>query len=489
MNFEHFIIPAKIKTILDQDSKKEKILVRFPPEPSGYLHIGHIKALYINACIWKKYGGKLIIRMDDTNPLLESEEYEKAILSDLIQLGIPMDNISYTSQYFDMLLNMADSLIQTNKAYVDLSDLETIKYERSKGIDSIYRNNSTDKNIYLWNEMKLGSVKGCVRMKLNMTDKNYAMRDFSIYRSISVHHHKTHDKYLVYPTYDFACPILDSIEGITHVFRSIEYNERDEQGNYLLDIMNLRKPKLFHYGKLNITGSILSKRLIKKAIHEGLFDGWDDSRLYTFRGLLKRGMSISGLEQIMKETGYSVHDINLEPSILWNINKKIIDKISTRFTVISSNAILIPVKLNTNHIFDFTNHKSIDRFSRNKSLGQRYITYSPNLYISFQDYNSLIPDELLSLVNFINVTFNNNTFTSNFDTDHRHTSKKLLWVPQNFINVHITSFHNNCKIITSYFGEPDLSSVNIGDYIQLLKMNYYMCTYVDSTSIHLIELP
>ena len=489
MNFEHFIIPAKIRKILDEDNKKEKIIVRFPPEPSGYLHIGHIKALYINACIWKKYNGSLIIRMDDTNPLLESEEYEKAIIYDLMQLGIKMENISYTSQYFDTLLDMADLLIQSNKAYVDLSDLQTIKTERSKGIDSIYRNNTIEKNILLWNGMKTGTIKGCVRMRLNMTDKNYAMRDFSIYRSIDAVHHKTQGKYFVYPTYDFACPILDSLEGITHVFRSIEYNERDEQGNYILDIMKLRKPKLFHYGKLNITGSVLSKRLIKKAIQEGLYDGWDDPRLYTFRGLLKRGMSISGLEEIMKATGYSGHDINLEPSIIWNIKKKIIDKISSRFSVVPSNAVLIPIKLNTNHIFDFTNHKSIDRFSRNKSLGQRFITYSPNIYISFQDYTNLIPNELLSLLNFINVTFNSNTFTSNPDTDYRHTSKKLLWVPENFINVHITSFLNNSKIITSYFGEPSLSLTKIGDYIQLLKMNYYICTYVDNTSIHLIELP
>ena len=492
MNFQHFIIPKNIKNQLDTDNKKNKIVVRFPPEPSGYLHIGHIKALYINACISKKYNCKLIIRMDDTNPVLESDEYEKAILEDLTKLGIDTTNVSYTSDYFDKLLEYAEELIKNELAYVDLTDSQIMKEERKKGIESKYRNNTIENNIKLWIDIKNGTINGCLRMKIDMNHKNYAMRDFTLYRSVKENHHRVQNKYKVYPTYDFSCPIVDSLQGITHVFRSNEYIERDEQNNFILDKLNLNKPRLYHYGKFMIEGAELSKRKIKKSIQDGLYDGWDDPKLYTMRGLFNRGIYMEALEEIMKDTGYSVLDIKIEPSKIWSINKKIIDKIATRFMVVKKDSKIVSVELFQNDNFDFNSFKMIDKFIKNKNLGNRKLKYSKNIYINAEDYELIQNNEEVTLINYMNVFKKDGNLLSNINGDYKTTEKKLIWVQDKYNDVKIISYstnNNNLYTENYYYGEIGMDEINIGDYVQLLKMNYYICIGKNINYVELLELP
>lgn len=486
MNYSHFIIPKNIQK--DLDNFKDKIIVRFPPEPSGYLHMGHVKALYINACVAKKYNGELKIRMDDTNPSLESEEYENAILEDLKVLNINVDNITFASNYFDILIQYAEILIKDGHAYVDLNDSEKIKEDRKKGIDSIYRENNVDKNYEYWNDLKKGNITGCLRIKTDMNHKNYAMRDFTLFRPININHFKTKDKYKVYPTYDFSCPIIDSIEGITHVFRSCEYNERDEQNELILNLLNLRKPNLYHYGKLLIENAELSKRKIKEGIIKGKYKGWDDPRLYTLRGLIKRGMCFEALEEIMKDTGYFLSDAEISEIKIWSINKKYIDKISTRYMAINKkNTTLIHINMKNEDYFDFNYVKEVDKFVRNENLGKRKLFFSKDILLDKEDIKLLTNNEEITLLNFMNVTYSNNIYMSNTNGSYKTTKNKLVWVPydeKKTVNLKIVSYQNNKENIEEYYGEYDMKNIKIGDYIQIIKKNYYKCI---NQSDHLIE--
>lgn len=256
-------IPNNLHALLkDYDGK---IITRFPPEPNGYLHSGHAKAAFINFVIAKKYHGKIIMRFDDTNPAKESSEYENVITEDLARLGIVFDVTTHSSDYFEQMILYAEYLLEHDLAYVDDVDQEIMKIEREKCIDSVNRNNPVSKNMEMWNDMKNGIKKNaCVRIKIDMKHSNASCRDPTIFRYIDKAHHNTGDKFKVYPTYDFACPIVDSLEGVTHVFRSTEFSDRNEQYTIIIEMLKLRKPLLFSYGKLNFDGSVLSKRKIKE---------------------------------------------------------------------------------------------------------------------------------------------------------------------------------------------------------------------------------
>jgi glutamyl-tRNA synthetase len=497
MEFKYLTVSKQIKQKLDKFDKENKgqIVTRMPPEPSGYLHLGHAKALYINASVAKKYNGKLIIRMDDTNPSLESDEFEKAIFDDLKILGCDMKYVTYSSDHFDLLIKCAEQFIKDGVAYVDFTEITKMREMREAGKDTEYRNNSTEDNLTNWNKMKNGELtEGCVRLKIDMNHKNKAMRDFSIFRPINISHHRTGDKYKVYPTYDFSCPIVDSVEGITHVFRSDEFNERDEQYEFILKYLNMRIPELFHYGKVAIKGAEMSKRKIKKSIEDKIYSGYDDPRLYTIRGLFNRGLSIKALEEFMNITGYPPSTIELEPDNLWSINRKIIDKIATRYVVLSENIKALPIELGNNEdIHKLIDTKHINKFHRNLELGTKTIYYSKILLFDKNDIEEIKPGEEVTLMNYGNVFFKGDRMVTNTKGDIKKTSKKLLWLPfdNDYKNVKIIiksyGSDNKC-IINEYFGEPDMINIKTGDYVQFIKMNYYVCSKTNGTNFEFIEM-
>ena len=272
-----------------------QVCTRFPPEPSGHLHIGHVKAAMLNAYYATRYEGKLRLRFDDTNPSKEKEEYEEAIIEDLARLQIKPDLVSHTSDWFAEIKEITERMISEGLAYVDPSPQEEQQKNRWDGKENEHRSASVEENLRLWKEMHLGSeegVKCCVRAKIDMQSDNRALRDPGIYRCNATPHAKTKDKYKAYPTYDLACPIVDSLEGVTHALRDRQYKDRDAQYQWFIDNLRLRKVELESFSRINFVRTLLSKRKLQWLIDEKKAEGWDDPRFPTVKGILRRGMTV-----------------------------------------------------------------------------------------------------------------------------------------------------------------------------------------------------
>lgn len=281
-----------------------KVRLRFAPEPSGYLHIGHSKAALLNQYFAERYKGEVIVRFDDTNPDKESNEFVDNLLKDIETLGIKYRTVTYTSDYFPQLMEMAEKLIREGKAYVDDTPREQMQKERMDGIESRCRNNSVEENLKFWKEMIAGSERGtmcCVRGKLDMQDPNKSVRDPVYYRCNQTPHHRIGAKYKVYPTYDFACPFVDAFEGITHALRSSEYHDRNDQYYWIQNDMGFRKVHIYEFSRLNLVYTLLSKRKLLWFVQNGLVEGWDDPRFPTVQGIVRRGLKIEALIQFILE--------------------------------------------------------------------------------------------------------------------------------------------------------------------------------------------
>ncbi|KAB5547392.1 tRNA synthetases class I, catalytic domain-containing protein [Coniochaeta sp. 2T2.1] len=286
------------------------VVTRFLPEPSGYLHIGHAKAaLLADYFAHTAYKGTMILRLDDTNPSKEKEEYQDAIIEDLALMGIKPDKFSYTSDYFDYLHDMCIRMIKEGHAYADDTDQETMQKERWDGIASKRRDRTVEETLAIFEEMKKGSeegLKNCIRAKLSADNPNKAMRDPVIYRcNVANTHHRTGDKYKIYPTYDFACPVIDSYEGVTHALRSTEYTDRNPQYQWFLDTLKLRQVYMWDFARMNFIKTFLSKRKLAKMVETGRVWGWDDPRMPTIRGVRRRGMTVEALRDFILKQGPS----------------------------------------------------------------------------------------------------------------------------------------------------------------------------------------
>ncbi|KAJ4833216.1 hypothetical protein Tsubulata_051203, partial [Turnera subulata] len=304
-------IPEKGKTGTGPSSEVDlpgaeigKVRLRFAPEPSGFLHIGHSKAALLNQYFAQRYQGQLILRFDDTNPAKESSEFVENLMKDVETLGVKYVAVTHTSDYFPQLMEMAEKLIREGKAYVDDTPQEQMRKERMDGIESKCRNNSIEENLKLWKEMITGSERGlkcCLRGKLDMQDPNKSLRDPVYYRSNPVPHHRIGAKYKIYPTYDFACPFVDALEGITHALRSSEYHDRNAQYERILQDMRLRKVNIYEFSRLNMVYTLLSKRNLRWFVENGKVEGWDDPRFPTVQGIVRRGLKIEALVQFILE--------------------------------------------------------------------------------------------------------------------------------------------------------------------------------------------
>lgn len=286
------------------DAEIGKVRLRFAPEPSGYLHIGHSKAALLNKYFAERYQGEVILRFDDTNPTKESNEFVENLIKDVDTLGVKYEKITYTSDYFPELMDMAEKLIKEGKAYVDDTPREQMQKERMDGIESNCRSNSVEENLKLWKEMIAGSERGlqcCVRGKLDMQDPNKSLRDPVYYRCNPVPHHRIGSKYKIYPTYDFACPFVDSLEGITHALRSSEYHDRNAQYYRIQEDMGMPKVHIYEFSRLNLVYTLLSKRKLLWFVQNGKVDGWDDPRFPTVQGIVRRGLKIEALIQFILE--------------------------------------------------------------------------------------------------------------------------------------------------------------------------------------------
>lgn len=280
-----------------------RVVTRFPPEPSGYLHIGHAKAALLNYELATRYKGRLIVRFDDTNPAKEKQEFVDAILEDLKTLGVKhTPPVTYSSDHFEYLEDSCTDMIKAGLAYVDFTDIAEMREQRAKGVEGACRNQTIEENLGLWDEMRRGTPLGqkcVVRAKIAMNHRNTSMRDPAMYRCNLTPHHRTGSKFKVYPTYDFTCPLIDSLEvchlpshwhhwltclnvqGVTHALRTIEYRDRNEQYEWFCNALSLRQPVVIDFARMNLVYTVLSKRKLQRLVDTGIVTGWDDPRFPT----------------------------------------------------------------------------------------------------------------------------------------------------------------------------------------------------------------
>lgn len=383
-----------IHDIIDDDlasGRETHVHTRFPPEPNGYLHIGSAKAIWINANAAKTYGGLFNLRYDDTNPVKEDDEFVRAIEEDLHWLGAdPTGGIFYGSDYFEQCYQFAIRLIQDGKAYVcDLSQEEIGAYRGTltePGKESPYRNRSVEENLALFERMKNGEFPNgsrTLRAKIDMASPNMNMRDPVIYRVLHAHHHRQGDAWCIYPMYDFAHPIQDAIEGITHSLCSIEFENHRPLYNWVIDNLGFEhKPHQWEFARLNVTYTVMSKRYLRKLVETGAVDGWDDPRMPTLQGLRRRGYTPSSILDFLARSGVakanSMADIRLlEYCICEELNR----------TALRRTAVLEPLKVTlVNYPQGKTETFSLPNHPQNPELGTRELTFGRTLYIERSDF-------------------------------------------------------------------------------------------------------
>ncbi|EIM86286.1 glutamyl-tRNA synthetase [Stereum hirsutum FP-91666 SS1] len=433
------------------------VVTRFPPEPSGYLHIGHAKAAMLNQYFAKMYGGRLIIRFDDTNPSKERTEFEETILDDLRLLGIEGDTITHTSDHFDKLHEFAIQMIKSGKAYADDTDNSValdlpcscpgkqhgkqsrMAYERWHGIPSLRRDASVEENLSRFAEMRAGTAEGqrwCIRAKISVDDPNKAMRDPVVYRTNTTPHHRAGDKWKVYPTYDFACPVVDSLEGVTHALRTNEYRDRNLQYMWMNDALGLRPVQIWDFSRLNFVYTLLSKRKLHWFVDQGLVRGWDDPRLPTVRGIRRRGMTVEGLRQFMLSQGPSQAVVLLEWDSIWALNKKVIDPVAPRFWALLKSDVVPVTVINgptTPELVMQPKHK------KNAAVGEKKVVYASSILIEQADAITFEEQEEITLMSWGNAIVRSRelsgsgqvlsmTMELNLQGDFRLTKKKVTWL-------------------------------------------------------------
>lgn len=391
--------------IIDEDLESgncDAVHTRFPPEPNGYLHIGHVKAIYINSTAAKKYGGLFNLRFDDTNPSKEGVEYVDSITNDLKWLcGEPNGGIYFGSDYFDKCYEYAVKLIKDGKAYVcDLSAEELREYRgtlTSPGKESPYRNRSVEENLDLFERMKNGEFPDgskTLRAKIDMSSPNINMRDPAIYRILRADHHRQGNKWCIYPLYDYAHPIQDAIEGITHSLCSLEFENHRPLYEWVVDNIGFeKKPKQREFANLYMTYTITSKRYFRKLVEEGMVDGWDDPRMPTVCGLRRRGYTASSLFEFVKRAGvaktYSLVDIELlEYCIREELNKTAQRRI----------AVLDPVKVIVdNYPEDKVEYFTVSNNPGDPDAGTREVPFTKELWIDRSDFAEVPPPKFFRM--------------------------------------------------------------------------------------------
>jgi glutaminyl-tRNA synthetase len=376
---------------LERSAYSRDICTRFPPEPNGYLHIGSAYAINISHSIAKKYNGKFNLRFDDTNPLKEDIEYVNSIIEDMKWADFdPEDRIFYGSDYSREIYDYAVELIKKGKAYVcDLSADETREYRGTLtegGKDSPYRNRTVEENLQLFVSMKKGEFPNgskVLRAKIDMSSPNINMRDPVIYRIIHTSHYRTGDEWCIYPMYDFAHPLQDYIEGVTHSLCSIEFKNHRPLYEWVLDELNIKEPpKQREFGRLNLTGVVTSKRYLKELVFGGFVDGWDDPRLPTLKGLRRRGFTPESITHFLGAIGVAKNESTVDISMLDHSLRE-----DLKLKAPCAMAVLDPLKVViTNYAENESELLEIENNPQNPDLGTRQVEFSRTLYIEKDDF-------------------------------------------------------------------------------------------------------
>ena len=530
-----------ILDFIDEDLKEgvyDHVQTRFPPEPNGYLHIGHAKAICIDFATAEKYGGKCNLRLDDTNPVKEDTEYVDAIEEDIKWLGFHWDNVYYASDYFDFLYECALKLIDKGLAYVDESSADEIREMRGTltepGVNSPYRSRPIEETRDLFRRMTEGEFDNgamVLRAKIDMSSSNLNMRDPVIYRIMKAHHHRTGDKWCVYPMYDFAHPLSDAKEGVTHSLCSLEFENHRPLYNWVLEALDIKNPpRQIEFARMNVNYTLTSKRKCLKLVNDGLVSGWDDPRMATICGIRRRGYPAEAVRAFVDKIGvskaYSVIDYALlESCVRDNLNENA-DR---------AMAVLRPLKvIIDNYPENKTEEIDIDINPSKPEKGKRAVTFSREIFIEQDDfmldppgkYFRLCPQKEVRLkgayyikyashetdengnITAVHCTYDPESYGG--DTkDGRKVKGTLHWVDaNNCINAEVrlydrlfnvpnpsdeegvTSFADNLnpdslKILNGCKLDKSLGGVKAGDTFQFMRQGYF-CVDTDSTAYRLV---
>ena len=398
-----------IELAIDKDlaeGKYTEICTRFPPEPNGYLHIGHAKSILLNYGLAKKYNGKFHLRFDDTNPTKEKTEFVQSIIADVEWLGAAYDGeVRFASNYFDQMYEAAIKLIKKGKAYVcDLNADEIREYRGTltePGKNSPYRDRSVEENLDLFERMKNGEFPDgskVLRAKIDMASPNINMRDPIIYRIARMNHHNTGDKWCIYPMYDFAHPIEDAIEGVTHSICTLEFEDHRPLYDWVVMELGYKDspdgtPKQIEFAKLYLTNVITGKRYIKKLVEDGIVDGWDDPRLVSIAALRRRGFTPSAIKKFMELVGISKSQSSVDYAMLEYCVRDDLKLSAKRYM-----AVVDPVKLVIdNYPEDQVEYLDVENNQENEELGSRKVAFGKYLYIEREDFMEEPPKKYFRL--------------------------------------------------------------------------------------------
>ena len=502
-----------------------KVVTRFPPEPNGYLHLGHAKAMFINFKYAEHKNGFCYLRLDDTNPLKETQDYVNSILTDVTWLGHKLFKITFSSDYFDQLIFYAKELIKKNKAYVCQLDRDTLQKERHEGIESMFRNRSTEESLKLFEEMVEGRYKDgemTLRLKIDMKHNNHNMRDPVAYRIMHIDHYRTQNKYKIYPTYEYSHPIIDSLENITHSLCSMEFIGRNELYKWILDELEIYKPPQIEYSRINISNTILSKRKLIELVNDKIVCGWDDPRMPTIIGLKRKGYTAESINDFCKRVGvhFGMNNSVIDYSLLEECLRQDLDFRAPRVM-----AVLDPLKVNIINlnedlkyadVLDFPNFKERSTVHKVGYTNKIYIDRSDFRLIDSPDYFRLAPNKIVrlkyvGLVKCVNYKIVDDNIDEvdvvllpfEFKPEHR-IKGTLNWVSEfDFLKVeirrydHLFPFHindnidwksqlNNCSFNkTSGYTDSSIKNANIFDKFQFERIGYF-CVDPDSSQDNLI---
>lgn len=387
-----------IEEIIEKDlseGKVSEIITRFPPEPNGYLHIGHAKSICLNYYgTAVKYGGKCNLRFDDTNPVKEDDEFVRSIVADVEWLGWKGE-VYFASDYFDVMYETAVKLIKKGKAYVDDVTPDQMREMRGTltepGIESKHRNRPIEESLALFEDMKAGKIADgalVLRAKIDMASPNINMRDPIIYRVLKATHHRQGDKWCIYPMYDFAHPIEDAVEGVTHSICTLEFEDHRPLYDWVLregEFVN--SPHQYEFARLNLERTIMSKRYLKKLVDEHFVDGWDDPRMPTIAGIRRRGYTPTAIRDFCEKIGVAKANSEVELSLLESCIR---DELN--FTADRAMAVLRPIELViTNLPEDYTEKVTVEVNPNAPEKGTREVDFSPRLYIEKEDFAVVPP--------------------------------------------------------------------------------------------------
>lgn len=515
-----------IEEIVEKDlasGKHESILTRFPPEPNGYLHIGHAKSICLNFGLALTYGGKTNLRFDDTNPVTEDTEYVDSIKNDVKWLGFEWANEFYASDYFDTLYEFAEKLISDGLAYVDDSTSEEMAAQKgtpiTPGSNSPFRDRTAEENLMLFREMREGKhAEGskALRAKIDMASTNMLMRDPVIYRIKFAKHHRTGDKWCIYPMYDFAHGQSDSIENITHSVCTLEFIPHREVYDWCIDKLEIFPSKQYEFARLNLGYTIMSKRKLRELVEGKYVNGWDDPRMPTLSGLRRRGYTAKSIRNFCDRIGIAKRDNLIDASLLEFFVKDHLNKIASRVMVVSE-----PLKVTiSNFAEDDVEECVIENNPEDENGGNRIVPFTKEIFIEKTDFledapkkyfrlktggvvrlkgafiiqcDEVVKDESGEVIELKCSIIENSK--SGSDTSGVKSKGVIHWVSQSqnvplelriydrlFKEEDVSAYEGDFKEIlnenslstTTAYGEPSLKDATLDDKFQFMRKGYYV---------------